>query len=140
MPATPKDNAGGHLLCHSGSYHASTQALNSRPHSAKGTESSANRRAVRKGATSHGAPNGESALEAEPPAAGGQDPAGLGRGTLGVRIPSEARPGSWAFAHQGWGRSLSQDPPAPQHGCASVTHSRWWSQPNHQQQGITVSL
>lgn len=27
MPATPKDNAGGHLLCHSGSYHARAPRL-----------------------------------------------------------------------------------------------------------------
>lgn len=57
MPATPKDNAGGHLLCHSGSYHARAPRLSGvspeeTPHSTRGTESSANRRAVRKGATS----------------------------------------------------------------------------------------
>ena len=56
-PAAPKDNAGGHLLCHSGSYNARAPRLSGvspeeTPHSTRGAESSANCRAVRGGAVS----------------------------------------------------------------------------------------
>lgn len=97
MPATPKDNAGGHLLCHSGSYHARAPRLSGvspeeTPHSTRGDrelsqpQSCAQRCHVTTGSQRGNAPE----AEGRPPAV--RIPPGWGRGRLGVRIPTGNAP------------------------------------------------
>ena len=92
----PKDNPGGRLLCHSGSYNALTPRLSGvRPeettHLTRGArELSQPQSCARRCRITTGSQRGR-ALEAEPPAQGPEPPTWAGA-ALGVRIPPGSRP------------------------------------------------